>query len=134
LLWINKHLAFVNRVSAPDAPFGYSFSRQPGFGTCAVRMRHPVVSLEAVAQARERIRDALDWDCGKRSPKNGLNAADGDRIRVTDTPVNTPSRFFFEACLPACGPPDSLRIEVPFGDGSKRAQEFAPDRGKIIAH
>jgi hypothetical protein len=132
LLSINKHLAFVNRVSAPDAPFGYSFSRQPGFGTRAELVRHPVVSLEAVAQARERIRAVLDG--GSCPRKEGLNALDGERIRETDTPPDGNRNVFVDAALPDCGSPDSSPTDAPFGDGFKRAHESGLDRGSIMAH
>lgn len=93
---------------------------------------HPFAGgITTVAEAAERIRKYVE-DLG-HSKDEGLDALDGDRDYITDTPPDAGGAVFEEAFGDKCGPDDTLEIPVNFADGD-RTYFLQPNRHLIMSY
>jgi predicted regulator of Ras-like GTPase activity (Roadblock/LC7/MglB family) len=95
--------------------------------------RHPFVGgVESVADAAEKIRKYVD-DQG-HSTAAGLEALDGDRSFVLDTPADVGGALLEDLYGDRCGPNGTVDIPVSFENGSKKTYVLAPNRHLIMSY
>jgi Terminase large subunit, T4likevirus-type, N-terminal len=95
-----------------------------------LQIPHPFVSgVETVAEAATRIKDYVE---GGHPKSQGLDALDGDRDWVLDTPADVAGSIFEAEGLEVCGDVGEISIPVTFADQSKKTYTLAPDRSLVM--
>ena len=88
--------------------------------------------IETVSAAASKIRKYVEDEGHEK--KDGLNALDGDRAVITDTPADVASAIWKNEGLNKCGPVSQITIPVTFSNGSERDYTLEPDRGNILSY
>ena len=89
-----------------------------------------VTNVNDVKTAAEKIREHVE----RGHPKSaGLDALDGDRTEVKDTPADTAGMIWLSVGKEKCGP-GSVAIPVKFRDGTERVYELRPDKRNIMSY
>jgi hypothetical protein len=98
-----------------------------------LQLPHPFVEgVTTVATAAQKIKDYVEI---KNHPRaEGLNALDGDRHWVLDTPADAAGAIFEDEGLEPCGAVGQIPIEVTFSDNTKKTYELAPDRSLVMSY
>jgi hypothetical protein len=102
-----------------------------------LQIRHPFVEgVKTVSQAAERIRSYVEDQ--NHPPAEGLNALDGDRVWVLDTPADARGSIFEKVYGVGnkCGPNGTIDIPVNFNNPSLPSEEYIlePDRGLVMSY
>ncbi|HEU4836223.1 MAG TPA: hypothetical protein VFS90_17465 [Pyrinomonadaceae bacterium] len=66
--------------------------------------------------------------------KDGLDALDGDRAVLLDTPADVGSAIWKDLDLDKCGRVGQISIPVKFTDGSEKEYTLEPDRGNPMSY
>jgi hypothetical protein len=97
-----------------------------------LQIPHPFVSgVGTVAEAATRIKDYVE---GGHPKSQGLDALDGDRDWVLDTPADVAGSIFEAEGLEVCGDVGEISIPVTFADQSKKTYTLAPDRSLVMSY
>lgn len=97
-----------------------------------LQLPHPFVEgVKTVADAREKIKKYV---ADGHSKSDGLNALDGDRWWVMDTPADARGHIFEEAGLDLCGDIGQVRIPVTFSDNTSKPYTLAPNRSLVMSY
>ena len=88
--------------------------------------------FETVADAAARIREYVEEEGHQKN--DGLDALDGDRAVVLDTPADIGSKIWEAQGLDKCGRVGQIPIPVQFTDGSERSYTLQPDRSKVMSY
>ncbi|MGE0885330.1 MAG: hypothetical protein AB7P14_17430 [Blastocatellales bacterium] len=97
-----------------------------------LQLPHPFVEgVKTVADAREKIKRYV---ADGHSKNEGLNALDGDRGWVLDTPADARGQIFEEAGLDICGSVGQIPITVTFSDNTSKTYTLAPDRSLVMSY
>jgi WD40 repeat protein len=98
-----------------------------------LQLPHPFVSgVKTVADAASKIKGFVE--SGQASVARGLEALDGDRYWVTDTPSDARGSIFESEGLDRCGTVGQITIPVKFGDGTSHDYTLKPDRSNIMSY
>jgi len=98
-----------------------------------LQIRHPFVGgVKTVADAATRIKKYVEEDGYPKS--EGLNALDGDRSWVTDTPADAAGSIFVSEGLDKCGSVGEIPIPVNFTNGISKTYVLKPDRSNIMSY
>lgn len=87
---------------------------------------------ETVAAAAAKIKKYIE-DNGLPISK-GLEALDGDRVWVTDTPADADDKIFTNAGQDPCGPNGELSIPVTFSNNTTHVYTLAPERSNVMSY
>lgn len=97
-----------------------------------LQLPHPFVKgVETAAKAAEVIKKYIE---GGHDKNDGLNALDGDREWVLDTPADARGYIFEEAGLDICGSVGQVSIPVTFSDHTSKTYKLAPDRSLVMSY
>ena len=88
--------------------------------------------IETVSAAASKIRKYVEDEGHEK--KDGLDALDGDRAVIMDTPADVASSIWKNEGLNKCGSVSQINIPVKFSDGSERDYTLEPDRGNILSY
>jgi hypothetical protein len=95
---------------------------------------HPFVEgVPDVATAAARIKAYVE---AGHPTWTGLDALDGDRAYVLDTPADAAGSIFEEIYGEGnkCGPGDTITIPVTFGSGASQTYYLQPDRSLVMSY
>ena len=88
--------------------------------------------FNTVSDAATRIRKYVEDEGHEK--KDGLDALDGDRAIILDTPADVASKIWQNEGLNKCGSVSQITIPVEFSDGSEKDYTLEPDRGNIMSY
>ena len=98
-----------------------------------LQLPHPFQKgINTVSEAATKIRKYVEDDGHEK--KDGLDALDGDRAVILDTPADVASKIWENEELDKCGSVSQITIPVTFSDGSERDYTLEPDRGNILSY
>lgn len=90
-----------------------------------------VGDVKTVADAAQKIKKYVE---AGHPQSAGLDALDGDRHWVLDTPADCAGNIFKDQGLDKCGSVGEIPIPVTFSDNTKKTYILAPDRSLIISY
>lgn len=97
-----------------------------------LQLPHPFSSgVETVAEAAAKIKSYVESGHDK---DEGLDALDGDRNVLLDTPADCKGKIFENENLEVCGDIGEISIPVEFGNNSISTYTLKPDRNLIMSY
>lgn len=94
---------------------------------------HPFVGgVSSVSDAAAKIKEYVESN--GLSKDRGLEALDGDRDFVLDTPADAKSSIFVDEDLDKCGAVAHIDIPVMFSNNQQRTYTLAPDRLNVMSY
>jgi hypothetical protein len=96
-----------------------------------LQLPHTFSEANTVVAAAQKIRQHV----AEGHPKaEGLDALDGDRFVIRDTPADCSITIFKNLGLDECGSVDSISIPVKFDDSTTQTYSLAPDRSLVMSY
>lgn len=96
-----------------------------------LQLPHTFEEANTIADAAGKIKKYVE---DGHSENDGLNALDGDRNVVLDTPADCSITIFKNSGLDECGNVGTLSIPVTFTDNSSKMYVLAPDRSLVMSY
>ncbi len=97
-----------------------------------LQLPHPFVgNVKTVADAAAKIKKYVENGHAKA---DGLEALDGDRRVLLDTPADCAGSIFVSLGLDPCGTTGKIDIPVTFSDASKKTYVLEPNRNLVMSY